>query len=185
MLPQSRLHPALDRYQSEARRRGGSGMSPSSMKWTGRVLSGLFAIFMLGASAAPKLLGMPVAEQTLGVLGWPHGYAVMIGLIELGCVILYLVPSTSLLGAVLTMSLLGGAIATQIRAGSPLFSHILFGIYLGLFMWAGLWLRDPKLRSMFPRRRRNGGAIPPSEGRGAAEARGALDGGAGDPSLHP
>ena len=74
----------------------------------------------------------------------------MIGLIELTCVILYLVPRTSLLGAVLMMGILGGAIATKMRVEAPLFSHILFSIYLGLFMWGGLWLRSPQLRALFP-----------------------------------
>ena len=57
------------------------------------------------------------------------------------------------LGAVLMMAPLGGAMATQVRAGSPLFSHVLFGVYLGLFMWSGLWLRYPALRALFPFRR--------------------------------
>lgn len=125
-------------------------MDTRATLWTGRILTGLFALFMLGASVAPKLLHMPIAEETMAQLGWPAGYAFMIGLIELGCVILYLVPRTSVLGAVLMMGLLGGAMATQIRAGSPLFSHILFSVYLGLFMWGGLWLRNPKLRALFP-----------------------------------
>ena len=123
-------------------------MTTRGMLWAGRILGGLFALFMLGASVAPKLLGMPVAEQTLAGLGWPPGYAVMIGIIELTCTILYLIPATSVLGAVIMTGLLGGAIATHIRAGSPLFSHILFGVYLGLFMWGGLWLRDPGLRAL-------------------------------------
>lgn len=127
-------------------------MTSPPMLWAGRVLSGLFALFMLGASIAPKLLGMPVAEQTLATLGWPPGYAVMIGIIELSCVMLYLVPRTSFLGAVAMTALLGGAIATHIRAASPLFSHVLFGVYLGLFMWAGVWLRDPALRALLPYR---------------------------------
>jgi hypothetical protein len=125
-------------------------MNSSAMLWTGRTLTGLFALFMLGASIAPKLLGMPIAEDTMTQLGWPTGYVLMIGLIELGCLLLYLYPRTSLLGAVLMMGLLGGAMATQIRAGSPLFSHIFFSLYLGLFMWGGLWLRDPRLRALFP-----------------------------------
>jgi hypothetical protein len=83
-------------------------------------------------------------------LGWPPGFAFMIGLIELACLALYLIPRTSVLGAVLMMGLLGGAMATQIRVGSPLFSHILFSLYLGLFMWGGLWLRDPRVRALFP-----------------------------------
>jgi hypothetical protein len=117
---------------------------------TGRILTGLFALFMLGASITPKLLQMPIAEETMAQLGWPAGYALMIGFIELGCLVLYLIPRTSVLGAVLMMALLGGAMATQIRAGSPLFSHILFSLYLGLFMWGGLWLRNPHLRALFP-----------------------------------
>jgi hypothetical protein len=125
-------------------------MSEMGMVWTGRVLSGLFVLFMLGASVAPKLFGMQVADDTMRQLGWPDGYVLMIGIIELVCVLLYVFPKTSLLGAVLMMGLLGGAIATQIRAGSPLFSHQLFSIYLGLFMWGGLWLRDPALRAVFP-----------------------------------
>jgi hypothetical protein len=128
-------------------------MSEMGMVWTGRVLSGLFVLFMLGASVAPKLLGMQVADDTMRQLGWPDGYVLMIGVIELVCVLLYVFPKTSVLGAVLMMGLLGGAIATQIRAGSPLFSHQLFSIYLGLFMWGGLWLRDPALRAVFPWRR--------------------------------
>jgi hypothetical protein len=123
--------------------------TPASV-WTGRVLTALFALFMLGASIAPKLLGMPVAAETLTALGWPAGYVLMIGLFELTFLLLYLYPRTSVLGAVLMTALLGGAMATHIRVGSPLFSHVLFGIYLALFMWGGLWLRHPTLRSVFP-----------------------------------
>jgi hypothetical protein len=128
-------------------------MSASPMVWTGRVLTGLFALFMLSAAIAPKLLGMPVAAETLVQLGWSPSYTVMIGVLELTFLVLYLIPRTSLAGAVLMMALLGGAVATQVRAGSPLFSHVLFGAYLGLFMWGGLWLRDPALRALFPFRR--------------------------------
>lgn len=124
---------------------------PSSlMVWAGRVLSGVFAAFILGASAAPKLLRHPVAEATMAELGWPAGYAFAIGVLELSCVVLYLVPRTSVLGAVLTTGLLGGAMATQLRAESPLSSHVLFSLYVGLFMWGGLWLRSPRLRQLLP-----------------------------------
>lgn len=125
-------------------------MGTRAMHWTGWVLTGLFALFILGASVTPKLLQMPVAEETMAQLGWPAGYAFLIGIIELACVVLYLIPRTSVLGAVLMMGLLGGAMATQIRAESPLFSHTLFSLYLGLFMWGGLWLRDARLRALFP-----------------------------------
>ncbi|WP_447754133.1 DoxX family protein [Sphingopyxis fribergensis] len=125
-------------------------MNTKAMTRTGWVLTGLYALFMLGASVTPKLVQMPVAEESMAQLGWPAGYALTIGVIELTLVILYLIPRTSVLGAVLTMALLGGAMATQIRAESPLFSHILFSLYLGLFMWGGLWLRNPRLRALFP-----------------------------------
>ncbi|MGE0829813.1 MAG: DoxX family protein [Hyphomonadaceae bacterium] len=128
-------------------------MKATPLVWIGRAMSGLFALFILGASVAPKLLGMPIAEETMAQLGWPAGYVTIIGLIELACLVLYLVPQTSVLGAILFMSLFGGAMATHIRAESPLLSHVLFSLYLGLFMWGGLWLRDPALRTIFPWRR--------------------------------
>ncbi|HWU62140.1 MAG TPA: DoxX family protein [Ensifer sp.] len=130
--------------------------SKSWMIWTGRALSALFVLFMLGASVAPKLLGMAVAEDTLKALGWPHGYALMIGLIELAGTVLYVIPATSLLGAIIMTGLFGGAIATQVRAESPLFSHTLFSFYLAAFMWGGLWLRDARIRSILPFRRMTG-----------------------------
>ncbi len=123
--------------------------TPASV-WAGRALTALFALFMLGASIAPKLLGMPVAAETIAALGWSPDYVPMIGLFELTFTALYLIPRTSVLGAVLMTALLGGAMATHIRVGSPLLSHTLFSIYLALFMWGGLWLRMPALRAVFP-----------------------------------
>ena len=129
-------------------------MKASPSVWTGRVLSGLFVLFMLGASIAPKfLMADMVAEQNMTPLGWPAKYLLLVGLIELACVILYVIPRTSLFGAVLMTGLLGGAIATNLRVENPLFSHTLFGAYLGLVMWGGLWLRDASLRAVFPVRR--------------------------------
>ena len=122
----------------------------SASVWTGRVLTALFALFMLGASIAPKLLGMAVAAETIEPLGWSADYVLMIGVFELTFVLLYLYPRTAVLGAVLMTALLGGAMATHIRVGSPLFSHTLFGIYLAFFMWGGLLLRLPALRYVFP-----------------------------------
>lgn len=129
-------------------------MKASPSVWTGRVLSGLFVLFMLAASIAPKFLMTDlVVEQNMEPLGWQGKYLMLTAAIELGCVILYVIPRTSLLGAVLMTGLLGGAIATNLRVEMPMFSHVLFGIYLGLFMWGGLWLRDDRLRSLFPIRR--------------------------------
>lgn len=96
---------------------------------------------------------MPIAAETLAALGWDHGPILLIGGLELVCTLLFLWPSTSVLGAVLMMAIFGGAIATQLRAGSPLASHTLFGVYLGVLMWGGLWLRSPALRAIFPFRR--------------------------------
>lgn len=117
---------------------------------TGWALSGLFALFMLGASVFPKLAGLPVAQETMAALGWPDAPVLLIGWMELAFTLLFLWPRTAPLGAVLMMGILGGAVATQIRAESPLFSHVLFSVYLGAAMWGGLWLRDPRLRALFP-----------------------------------
>ncbi len=125
-------------------------MTSSRMLWAGRVLTALFALFILAASVAPKLAGADVVAETLSQLGWPTDFGLMLGVIELMCLVLYLIPRTSVLGAVLMTAYLGGAMATQVRVGSPLFTHQLFGIDLGLFMWGGLWLRDAKLRALFP-----------------------------------
>lgn len=125
-------------------------MQDVTLRRIGWGLSGLFGLFMLGASVAPKLMGMPIATQTMADLGWPDAPVLLIGLLELACTLLFLLPATALLGAVLMMAILGGAIATQLQAGSPLASHTLFGIYLGVVMWGGLILRDPKIRALFP-----------------------------------
>lgn len=125
-------------------------MSQTTLARIGWGLSGLFALFMLGASVAPKLVGMPVAQETMAALGWPDAPLLLIGVLELACTLLYLWNRTALLGAVLMMAILGGAMVTQIRAGSPLASHTLFSLYLGVVMWAGLWLRSPALRALFP-----------------------------------
>ena len=129
-------------------------MKASPMVWTGRVLSGLFVLFMLGASIAPKFL-MPEAGATyIRSLNIDAADVPMIGAIELMGTLLYAWRRTSLLGAVWMTALLGGAIATHLHVDSPLFSHTLFGVYLGLVMWGGLWLRDPSLRGLLPIRRR-------------------------------
>lgn len=130
-------------------------MKASASVWVGRVMSGLFVLFMLGASVFPKLAGMPIAEEIMHGLGWRPGYVFYIGIVELVLTLLYAYRPTSVLGAVLFMGLLGGAMATNLRADQPLFSHTLFGLYLGLFMWGGLWLRDEKLRAVFPWRRKD------------------------------
>ena len=115
----------------------------------GYALSGLFVLFMI-FDITIKLMQLPIVAATMQELGWAPTKAVTIGVIELVCIALYVFPRTAILGAILMMGVLGGAIATHLRIDSPLFSHDLFGVYLGLFMWGGLWLRDEKLRNLFP-----------------------------------
>lgn len=127
-------------------------MSDKTMRLVGWIMTGLHALSLLGASATPKLLNMAAATDVMGTLGYPVRHTLMIGVIEVVCVVLFVIPRTALLGAILTTGLLGGAIATQLRADMPLFSHTLFGVYLGVFMWVALWLRDARVRAVFPLR---------------------------------
>lgn len=117
---------------------------------TGWVMSALVTLFLLGASAAPKLINSPLALEPMEVVGWPAKYLLLIGIIEVVCAVLYIIPRTALLGAVLMTGLLGAALAANLRVDNPLFSHTLFSIYLGVFAWVALWLREPKLRGLFP-----------------------------------
>lgn len=116
----------------------------------GWVMAALLALFLMAASVAPKLLGAQVALDAMQEIGWPVKYLLLIGLIELTCTVLFLIPRTGLLGAVLMTGLLGGALASHLRAGSPVFSHTLFSVYFGVFMWVSLWLRDGRIRKAFP-----------------------------------
>lgn len=118
----------------------------------GHVLTAVTALF-LTFDTVMKVLGLaPAVEATTG-LGYPAGSVVGIGLIQLVCLVLYLVPRTSVLGAILLTGYLGGAIATHVRVGSPLLTHTLFPIYVGLLLWGGLYLREARLRDLVPLRR--------------------------------
>lgn len=125
-------------------------LSQLTLKRIGWGLSGLFGVFMIFASALPKLMGMAVASDIMVQLGWPDAPLLLIGSLEVGLTLLYLYPPTAVLGACLMMALLGGAIATNLHGHAELFGHTLFGIYLGVFMWAGLILRDPRVAAVFP-----------------------------------
>src|ERR1700720_2894328 len=119
--------------------------------WMGRVLSGLVIVFMR-FDGAIKLVPWPVVTETMDRMGYGSSetLARSLGVITLVCTTLYAVPPTSILGAILLTGYLGGAMASHVRIGSPLFSHILFGLYLGLMVWGGLWLRDGSLRTLIP-----------------------------------
>lgn len=120
-------------------------------QWTGRVLSGLVIVFLL-FDGAIKLVPWPVVTETMDRMGYgsSESLARTLGVITIACTVLYAIPPTSILGAILLTGYLGGAMASHVRIGSPLFSHTLFGLYLGLMVWGGLWLRDRSLRDLMP-----------------------------------
>jgi hypothetical protein len=113
--------------------------------WSGRFLSAL-AVLFLTFDTVIKVLRLPVALAATAQLGFTDNAAFAIGVIEAACLVLYLVPRTSALGAVLWTGYLGGAIATHIRAASPLVTHALFPIYVAALLWIGLWLRNDRIR---------------------------------------
>jgi DoxX-like protein len=115
--------------------------------WTGRVLSTIIVLFLLMDSIIKFVKPAPVAES-FAHLGWPVNLAVPLGVVLLLCTLLYAVPRTAFLGAILLTGYLGGAVATHLRSGDPLFSHVLFPVYMGAVIWAGLFLRDSRLSTM-------------------------------------
>jgi hypothetical protein len=118
----------------------------------GWVLSGLAIAFLL-MDATMKLLALPVVLETSGPLGFPGAaMARGLGVLLLVCTLLYAAPQTAVLGAILLTGYLGGAVATHVRVGDPLFSYVLFGVYVGVFLWLGLYLRDARLRALVPLR---------------------------------
>jgi len=120
----------------------------------GHILTGLVASF-LTFDMVLKVLQLAPAVQGTTELGYPAGTVLWIGVIELACLVLYLIPRTSVLGALLLTGYLGGAIATHVRVGSPLLSHTLFPIYVALMVWGGLYLRETRLRELIPFRRQD------------------------------
>jgi DoxX-like family len=126
--------------------------SPSkSALWTGRIMSGLVILFLL-FDGAIKLVPLEIVTETSAQLGLPTTVAMArtLGVLTIVSTLLYAIPRTSVLGAILLTGYLGGAIATHLRIDSPLFSHTLFGLYLGLLVWGGLYLREPRLRALIP-----------------------------------
>jgi hypothetical protein len=119
--------------------------------WTGRVMSAVVILFLI-FDAVIKLIPIAPVIESMVQLGYPGtpGLARGLGMVTLVCAVLYAWPRTAVLGAILMTGLLGGAIATHLRVGSPVFSHLLFGLYLGLLAWGGLYLRDPRLRRLMP-----------------------------------
>ena len=117
-------------------------------RWTGRVLTTLATLFLL-MDAGMKIARAQVVLESFAQLGLPTGVAQPIGFVLLACLVLHLVPRTAALGAVLLTGFLGGAVAIHVRVGSPLLSHTLFPVHMGVLVWAGLFLRDTRVRALF------------------------------------
>ena len=122
------------------------------MRITAYVLTTIVALF-LTFDTVLKVLQLEPAVKASADLGYPAWTVRPIGIVELVCLGLYLVPHTSVLGAVMLTGYLGGAVATHVRAASPMFSHTLFPIYVALLLWGGLYLREPRLIELLPYRR--------------------------------
>ena len=120
--------------------------------WTGRILSGLIAAFLLLDAAMKFAQPKPVAAS-FARLGWPLHLSPVLGWILLASTMLYLVSRTAVLGAILLTGYLGGGVATNLRLELPLFSQILSPVYVGVLVWGALWLRDVRLRELIPLRR--------------------------------
>jgi hypothetical protein len=120
--------------------------------WTGRVLSGI-AVLFLAFDASVKLLKPPFAVEATAQIGYPESLIVPLGVVQVVCLIVYSIPRTSALGAVLWTAYLGGAVSTHVRVASPWLSSTLIPIYVAVALWLGLWLRDVRLRAILPTRR--------------------------------
>lgn len=126
----------------------------SGRLWTSRVMAGLVALFLLFDVTMKFVQPKAVAEAFVRS-GWPIELSAPLGAILLICTILFLIPRTAILGAILLTGYLGGAVAANLRLLEPLFSYTLFPVYFGILIWGSLWLRDPKLQQMIPLRRTN------------------------------
>jgi DoxX-like family len=120
--------------------------------WAGRILSALPVLFLL-LDSIMKLVMIDPVKEAFAQLGYPVSTARGIGILLLACLVLYVIPRTSILGAILLTGYLGGAVATHVRVGSPLFTHTIFPVYIGAMIWLGLYLRDARLRALVPLRR--------------------------------
>jgi DoxX-like family len=130
-----------------------------SYRIAGWSLTGLTILFMLFDSLSKLALESHVVEATTRI-GYPLAVIRPIGWVLLACTILYAIPRTAVLGAILLTGFMGGAIASKVRIEDPLFSSVLFGLYFGVILWTGLYLRDGSLRALIPFTRGGAGRIP-------------------------
>ena len=117
----------------------------------GRTISVIPVLFLTFDSVI-KFTNIPPVVDSMNQLGWPLSAVVCIGVVELVCLALYVIRRTSVLGVVLLTGYLGGAVATHVRVGNPVFSHVLFPVYIAALLWAGLYLREARLRALIPLR---------------------------------
>lgn len=120
--------------------------------WSARIMMALAVLFLL-FNGVLHIMSIPTVQESFIQLGYPSDIGVVLGIIQLACLVLYLIPRTSILGVILLTGYLGGAIATHVRIGNPLFSHSLFPVYIGILLWGGLFLMDNRLRNLIPLRR--------------------------------
>lgn len=118
----------------------------------GRVITGLTLAFMT-FDVTMKLAQVPQAVEGTAQLGFSPSVILPLGLIQLACLLLYVIPRTAPLGATLLTAYLGGAVAIHVQQGNPLFSHMLFPVYVAIFLWGGLYLRDARVRTAMGRMR--------------------------------
>src|SRR3954464_4630655 len=126
-----------------------SGTWSNTMVWIGRIVSALPALALI-ASGAGKLMLPPGAAKGFADLGWPVSVALGLGCVEIACAVIYLIPQTAVLGAILLTGYLGGAVATHVRAGEPIMC--IPAIVFGIITWLGLWFRDARVRALAPLR---------------------------------
>src|SRR6267378_3626093 len=124
--------------------------NPVSKKalWVGRIISALPALFLLFDGAMKLVKPAPVVEATVR-LGYSETVILPLGIVLIACTLLYLIPRTAILGAILLTGYLGGAVATHVRVGEGLFP-VLFPVIMGILIWGGLWFRDDRLRALIP-----------------------------------
>lgn len=120
--------------------------APRVIGWGLSIVAALFLAF----DAAIHLANPPFVMAAMEDTGWPAHLAPLVGALEVVCLVLWLVPRTAVLGAVLQTDYLGGAVATNLRIEAPLFSTVLFPVYVALFVWGGLWLRRSEVRGVLP-----------------------------------
>jgi hypothetical protein len=128
-------------------------MAPVSKgrRWAGYIVTAVPVLFLLMDGVMKAINPAPVVESMVR-LGYPDNVALGLGILQLVCVALYVIPGTSILGAILLTGYLGGAVATHVRVADPLFSHVLFPTYIGALVWGGLYLREKRLRELVPLR---------------------------------